>query len=739
MGDRDDHQLLDDFVKARSQGAFRELVERHLPVVYSAARRLVRDAHLAEEVAQSVFTTLAQKAGSIRPPQVLGGWLYNTTRHLAMHAVRTEQRRRERETTAFAMQSLNQIPDAPVLTDHLEPALAELDAGDRDALVLRFLANRGLREVGAELGVSEDAARKRVSRALERLRLVLENRGVTATAVLLATALTASTLAVPAGLGATIASTALAPIAAAAVAKASLLTMKPLGAKVAVAVIILACAGGAGRLVVQNWNSAGADSVAAAATPAPTQAAADKPVQAAPTAITGILKAPNGRPLAGAEVFLSTVSDKVPVYSERSGQVVSAVTASDGRFSFPSDAANRAVIAIHDTGYGQATVAELATQPELALQSWARVEGVLREGTVPQAKQTIHLSRTRFGSKSQEQAYRTVHDTTTKTDANGHYVFPRVAPGDAWISWRKNGYDVQYRYFDIEPGQSLVADIGGRGRSVIGRAVLMDSDAQEKFYGSVWPKTLHQMRRPPNWSQLSSGEQDALTAGWEQTPDAKIYNQERCPIDFRIATDGTFTVPDLPTGAYRVVVASWTGAPVKSRMVSRGQGEVVIRDLPGGRSDELLDMGEVKVYFTAPLAPGDRAPLFETTTLEGRPVKLADFSGKHVLLNFWRTDVPESVEEMSSLKAAQSAWGKDKRFVLLGLNADPDAATVRKFVTDHGLTWTQCTIGKGTDLPMRYRLRRPTSVLIGPDGLILQPDLHGPTITDALQDVLGVK
>lgn len=737
----DDRELLDEFVKARSQGAFRELVGRHLPVVYSAARRLVRDAHLAEEVAQSVFSTLAQKADSIRPPQVLGGWLYNTTRHLAMHAVRTEQRRREREQTAFAMQSLDRIPDDPGLTDHLEPALAELDAEDRDALVLRFLANRGLRELGAELGVSEDAARKRVSRALERLRIVLEHRGVTATGVLLATALTASTFAVPAGLGATISTAALAPLTAATVAKVSLVTMKSLSAKVAVAVILLASVGG-GALLVQQWQSVQPGSAVAAPTPtpAPTPAVVEAAAPASPGTVAGILKTPEGKPLAGAEVFLSTVGNKVSVYSEPSGQVVSTVTSSDGRFSFPSDPANRAAIVINGAGYGQATVAELAAQSELTLQPWARVEGVLREGTVPQANQTIHLSRTRFGSKSQEQEYRTVHDTTTKTDARGHYVFSRVAPGDAWISWRKNGYDVQYRYFDIEPGQSLIADIGGRGRSVTGRAVLVDSDVPEKFYGSVWPKTLHQMRRPPNWSQLSPDEQEALTVEWEQTPDAKIYNQERCPIDFRIASDGTFTVPDLPTGAYRVVVASWTGAPVKSRMVSRGQGEVIIRDMSGGRSDEVQDMGEVKVYYAAPLASGDRAPLFETTTLDGRPVKLADCNnGRYVLLNFWRTDVPESLDEMPGLKAAQSAWGKDKRFVLLGLNADPEVATAQKFVTDHGLTWTQCTIGKGTDLSMRYRLRRPTSVLIGPDGLILQPDLRGPAITDALQEALGAK
>src|SRR5215216_2037295 len=207
----DDRELLDEFVKARSQSAFRELVARHLPVVYSTARRMVRDSHLAEEVAQSVFTTLAQKAESIRPPQVLGGWLYNTTRHLAMHAVRTEQRRREREQTAFAMQALDLPSDDPGIAEHLEPAMAELDAEDRDALVLRFLANRGLREVGAELGVSEEAARKRVSRALERLRTVLEQRAFSTTSVLLATALASSAIVVPMKLGAAITSMALVP------------------------------------------------------------------------------------------------------------------------------------------------------------------------------------------------------------------------------------------------------------------------------------------------------------------------------------------------------------------------------------------------------------------------------------------------------------------------------------------------------------------------------------------------
>jgi RNA polymerase sigma factor (sigma-70 family) len=733
----DDRELLDEFVKARSQSAFRELVERHLPVVYSAARRMVRDSHLAEEVAQSVFTTLVQKAESIRPPQVLGGWLYNTTRHLAMHAVRTEQRRREREQTAFAMQALDLPSDDSGIAEHLEPAMAALDAEDRDALVLRFLANRGLREVGAELGVSEEAARKRVSRALERLRTVLESRGVTATSVLLATALTASTLAVPVGLGATVATTALTGISiqtSTAIAVTKAIVMTTTQKTLIAGIVAFAFTAGVGTYVVRHVKARSSARVATIASPAVAEGAADS--------VNGILKTPDGRPLPDAEVYLSTASATVPIYSAPPPEVAATRTGADGRFSFPLDAENRAVIVVSEKGYGQATVAELAARAELTLQPWARVEGTLREGSTPLAEQTIHLSRTHFGSKIEKQSFRTVHDTTTKTDAAGHYIFPRVAPGDAWISWRTDRggkYDVQTRYFDIRPGQSLIADIGGRGRPITGRAVLADSDAQVKFYGSVWPRTPHQMRRPPNWSELSADEQTALTAAWEKSPDAKLYNQEKCSIDFRLARDGTFIVPDLLAGNYGITVINWSGAPVSSRIISRGNIPITVPEMHGDRSDEPLDVGEIKTYLVAPLRTGDPAPLFETSTFDGKPLRLADFKGKYVLLNFWRSDDAKSLADMADLKTAQAAWGKDPRFILISLNFDRTLAAAQQYAADNKLTWTQCYFGERPDVLMRYRLRGPTSMLIGPDGLIIRPDVRGPEISTALEDVLGTK
>lgn len=246
----DDHELLRAFLCEKSQDAFRRLMERHLPMVYSAACRMVCDSGLAQDVAQKVFLTLAEKGSSIKAPQVVGGWLYNTTRNIAMHTVRAEQRRREREQIAASMRT--QEPEettARILAD-LEPAMAELDAADRDALVLRYFENRSLRDVGSELGVSEDAARMRINRAEERLRRIFERQGVTAGAAGLAAVLGASTVAaVPAGLTGAIAATV---FGGTATATAAIATMNWINVKSIAAIASAVVLTGAGTYLVQH-------------------------------------------------------------------------------------------------------------------------------------------------------------------------------------------------------------------------------------------------------------------------------------------------------------------------------------------------------------------------------------------------------------------------------------------------------------------------------------------------------
>lgn len=204
-------QLLDRYSRHRDQDAFGEVVRRHLDLVHSAALRQVRSPQLAEEVAQSVFMDLARQAHRLAPDTILTAWLYQVTRRTAVDVVRREARRQNRENLATQMNSMfaDSGTDVPSAWLDIEPlldeAMAALGDADRAAILLRYFENKNLREVGQSLGTSEDAAQKRVSRAVERLRSYLTRRGVTVGASGLITAISANAVqAAPAGLAATI-------------------------------------------------------------------------------------------------------------------------------------------------------------------------------------------------------------------------------------------------------------------------------------------------------------------------------------------------------------------------------------------------------------------------------------------------------------------------------------------------------------------------------------------------------
>jgi RNA polymerase sigma factor (sigma-70 family) len=201
-----DLDLLRQYAGENSQDAFAAVVRRHLDLVYSAALRQVRSPQLAEEVVQSVFTDLARYAHRLAPDTILSAWLYQVTRRTAIDAIRREARRHLHEQTAAEMNALNATASDWA---HIEPLLDEamhaLDETDRTAVLLRFFENKSLRDVGQSLGTSEDAAQKRVSRAVERLREFFARRGVTVGASGLVVGISAHAVqAAPAGLFATV-------------------------------------------------------------------------------------------------------------------------------------------------------------------------------------------------------------------------------------------------------------------------------------------------------------------------------------------------------------------------------------------------------------------------------------------------------------------------------------------------------------------------------------------------------
>jgi RNA polymerase sigma factor (sigma-70 family) len=185
-----DYELLRAYAHHGSEAAFAQLVERHLPLVWSAARRQMADAQLAEDVAQQVFALLAQKGPGLSSTDILPGWLYRTTSFVTSRALRGEQRRRVREQSAHA--HMNEA-SSPSPWHEIEPlidlAMTELNEPDRDAVVLRFFQNKSLHEVGVALGTNEGAAQKRLSRAVEKLRAFFVRHGKSVSTGTLTTAL----------------------------------------------------------------------------------------------------------------------------------------------------------------------------------------------------------------------------------------------------------------------------------------------------------------------------------------------------------------------------------------------------------------------------------------------------------------------------------------------------------------------------------------------------------------------
>ncbi|MGA2173896.1 MAG: sigma-70 family RNA polymerase sigma factor [Verrucomicrobiota bacterium] len=259
----EDAELLRRYATERSESAFAELIRRHVDLVYSAALRLVNgDTHCAQDLSQQVFTELARRAKPLARHPALVGWLYTTTRQMAWHAIRSEQRRAAREQMAHTMSELLRPPAAEPDWEHLRPvledAMHDLNDADRVAVLLRFFKNKSLRQVGLELGLTENAARMRVERALEKLRLCLARKGVTSTGAALALALSGNAVSsAPAGLAAALAGASLAGAASEAGTTLGLLKFM-VATKLKIGLSALAIAGAAVTLVLEHqaWLNA---------------------------------------------------------------------------------------------------------------------------------------------------------------------------------------------------------------------------------------------------------------------------------------------------------------------------------------------------------------------------------------------------------------------------------------------------------------------------------------------------
>jgi RNA polymerase sigma factor (sigma-70 family) len=291
---------LADYVATRSQHAFAAVVDRYADLVYASAVRHVGDRALAEDITQGVFALLARKAHKVPRERPLSAWLLTTTRYLAMNERRLRDNRRRLEQTVATMQQQSTSPDAQPNWRELGPlvdeGLANLRAADRDLLMLRYFESQSIRDVAMVIGVSEQAAGKRVQRALERLRVFFQRRGVTAADVTPALATLAGGAAAPEALRATLIGMS---ASAAKTSAGALLTGAGvvMAAKTAaVAAVLIACGAGVVAYTRPAPSSQSAAATAAATTAPSTQDAEEAALRTAknncfPKAVCDILLA----------------------------------------------------------------------------------------------------------------------------------------------------------------------------------------------------------------------------------------------------------------------------------------------------------------------------------------------------------------------------------------------------------------------------------------------------------------
>jgi peroxiredoxin len=217
--------------------------------------------------------------------------------------------------------------------------------------------------------------------------------------------------------------------------------------------------------------------------------------------------------------------------------------------------------------------------------------------------------------------------------------------------------------------------------------------------------------------------------------DRKDWSGSLRSVDFPISADGSFHADRVEPGNYEITGEVWRENtlvaffdPIRLR----------VPDDNSDAADVPFDMGTVTLK--AALNPGDAAPDFSSRTLDGKPLKLSDFRGKYVLLDFWATWCAPCIAETPNMKTTYEAFGKDKRFVMISLSLDPEPAAPRKFVSSQGIAWTQDFLGDMSKdkVTRSYGVFSiPAIFLIGPDGKVLTANLRGSKIKEAVAAALA--
>ena len=516
--------------------------------------------------------------------------------------------------------------------------------------------------------------------------------------------------------------------------------------------------------------------------------------------LTGTVHQPDGKPAANTRIGIATAGAGIQTQgtSFHTGIRRESKTDNAGKFTISRSEMSIGdqdykLLFLHDTGMLQMSKEEFEKHAgPITLQAWGRIEGTVRTGSKPLPNAPLYWSMDsdRNDPESGKANIQLFGDWNQQADADGRFSF-RVFPGKGRVG-RRPAFSMQK--FDVKPGETATVMLGGVGRPVVGKLVPskefetspdwtfaqvtcfmtpekidvagINADL-EKLHEKMMPKELLEEKSPVKqtelfnvWKETEEGKKfqaacKAITGDVMAIHDRNKEKQEKTTF-CTVAKDGTFQLDNVQEGDWMLTVRLGASngieaVPGRFEQIGSLEYEFTIATISGGVSDEPLDLGTLQVKRLAKQNPflkvGDLAYEFELVKIEpiaengkfedkGKKLRLSDFKGKHVILDFWATWCGPCLVKLPELKALYEKIKNDDRFVMIGISLDEVGSEemLGKFIAKREMPWQHGLSGSWqSDTARTYGIQAiPALLLIGPDGKVL---LSNPSIDDLTKRV----